>query len=617
MEEKEVDLKQFLDVARKHKWLISTIVIAVVALAVVYNIFDIPIYESSATFVLEKSQATEIGGYRVPYDPDQVYKDAASIKAIVQSNSLILSALSDLELDEKPIKQPTINLDFLKFYEEKQDLSTEILNFYRKNIFVTPIGKSNVFQVKVYSQYPEDSANVANELVSSFEEYVSSTNNQILNLSGHQADKQVEALQNKIYQDKQLLERRKTELDYIRVTELQRQIDTYEKYLGELITKRHRKYAEGFLENVDGEQEEIFEEVDQYDEMITELEATIKAKYAEREGLVTSAAMAEINELEKTIETNQKLLTKILENKEVSALAILTLSKQVRILDRALVPIEPVKTRGIINLLVALFLGLGIGLGISYMIESLDTSFKDTNEVEEILKIPVLSIVPDIASLSKNPKPITLEAFRTLRTNLRFIAKNAKVFAFTSATPESGKSLVTSNLALMMNSSEDKVVVIDADLRKSNIHHIFKTERSPGLTDYLEGKVSLKEVVRKIKNKKNLYVITAGTHSDNPQKMLESNKMKNLILSLKKQFDFVLIDSVPSVLWVDAQISASEADATILVLNAKTNKKDEVVAAKKSFISHNCNLVGAVFNKADEKKDRYYYRYKYTDVNQK
>jgi len=488
---------------------------------------------------------------------------------------------------------------------------SDILRFYYDNIDVNPIGKSNVFKITVKSQNPKTSALVANEIVNAFKEYVASTRDDIINLSKEQVDKQVSALQNKINHDRSILAKKKIEYNFDKVSEVKRQIGNLEWRLKEILRTRDKLYASGLASINKTMKEDRLKEVIQYDNTIEELNEEINDKYAEKNSLISSNQIDEIDEIEKAISTNQKLLSKILENREVSQLAIVTTSNQVRTLDSALVPIEPIKTKGLKNLFFALILGLGTSFGIAYMIELMDTSFKNVNDVENFLKLPILATIPDISALSfqKNPKSTAIESFRTLRTNIKFLGKDMKTFVFSSPTPESGKSLISSNLGLLMNSSDDKVVVIDTDLRKSNIHHLFKIERSPGLSDILEGKVSLKDGMRKLKE--NLYVITAGSTCKNPQKMLESKEMDDLLEELKKQFDYVLIDSVPAILLTDAQIIASKADATILVLNAQITKKDDAAAAKKSFTAHNCNLVGAIFNKVDTYRDKYYYRYKY------
>jgi capsular exopolysaccharide synthesis family protein len=139
---------------------------------------------------------------------------------------------------------------------------------------------------------------------------------------------------------------------------------------------------------------------------------------------------------------------------------------------------------------------------------------------------------------------------------------------------------------------------------------MFKIDKEPGLADVLMGTANAKDVVKKIKD--NLYVMPAGTKTKNPQKLLESEKMNKLLEEVEGQYDYVLIDSVPSLLLADAEILAAKVDATILVLNAKATKKDEALATKKNFDKiKNARLIGSIFNYASGQKDRYYYYYHY------
>jgi len=605
-EEKEVDLWEYLDVVRKRKWLIISAVVIALFIGLIYNYFDVPVYESTTTFIIEKTQTNTV---QSPYQTPSQYEAADDIREIIKSRSLIRKAILDLNLDKVPISK-----NKLSFFGGEGDTLSEILKYYYSQISVSAITGSNVMKVTVQSQRPEDAAAIANKLVDAFSEYVNIATDELVGRSSSQIDEQIKILQDKIDKDRQLLKQKKLAVDYKKRIDLEKSIESYRRLYDQLLNKQENL----FLLTLDANQtsrNELDNMSNYIDKRLIEIDSIIKQKETELDALATSQQISEIDGLETAIETNQKLLQTIMEKKEIGDLAIFTSSKQIRVLDPAYPPIYPIATKGIKAVMMFVFFGMIIGFGISYGLEFFDRSFKDADDVESTLGLQVLATIPDINLTlnqpgNKNPKSTAVEAFRNLRANIKFVDKNVKTMLITSPAPKTGKTLILSNLGLMMNSSDDKVLLIDGDLRKSNLHHMFKIDKEPGLSDVLTGTSQAKEAIKKVKD--NLYVLPAGTKVKNPQKLLESEKMTQLLETFKKEYDYVLIDSVPSLLLTDAEILASKVDATILVINAKITKKDEAIATKKNFEKIKTGrLLGAIFNCASGHKDRYYYYYHY------
>jgi len=249
------------------------------------------------------------------------------------------------------------------------------------------------------------------------------------------------------------------------------------------------------------------------------------------------------------------------------------------------------------------------------LITQLNLKITDNEDLEKLLGVPILATIPKIHSSmhkvkesKKYPKSAIVEAYRTLRTNIKFVSKEAKTIAFVSPMAGAGKTLTVSNLGLMMNNTNDKVILIDVDLRKSNLHKMFKIERVPGLTDVLLGESKLSEAIHKID--KNLYVLPAGSEVSNPLKLLGSEKMDALIKLFNKNYDYILFDSVPALAVSDAELIASKIDATIMIINASQTTRQETIDAKKCLDLSKANLIGTVFNNVDFKESYYgYYDY--------
>ena len=206
------------------------------------------------------------------------------------------------------------------------------------------------------------------------------------------------------------------------------------------------------------------------------------------------------------------------------------------------------------------------------------------------------------------------EAIRTLRTNIKFSSmdKPLKTILVTGPIPEVGKSSISINLALTIAQNKEKVVVIDADLRKPTLHKIFGQDAKTGLANILIGDKKLKDVLKNLTNiDSNLYFIPSGPIPPNPSELLGSNKMKELLKELKNEFDTILIDSPPVVVVTDALVLANEVDGVIMVLNFGEVTRETAKQAKQLLEKVNANILGVVLNKIDMEKEGHYYPYNY------
>ncbi|SHK56867.1 CpsD/CapB family tyrosine-protein kinase [Tepidibacter formicigenes] len=209
-----------------------------------------------------------------------------------------------------------------------------------------------------------------------------------------------------------------------------------------------------------------------------------------------------------------------------------------------------------------------------------------------------------------NPKSPISEAYRNIRTNIQFanIDKNLKTIMLTSATQGEGKTTTISNIAVTLADLGKKVIVIDCDLRKPKVHKIFKISNTNGITDILLENTSYKEYVNK-DIIENLHVLTAGQTPPNPAEMLSSNKMKDLIETIKKDYDYVLIDTPPVAVVTDAAIISTFTDGVVLVCASGQVEIDLVKRSKENLKKVNANILGVILNKLplDISKSYYYY----------
>lgn len=234
--------------------------------------------------------------------------------------------------------------------------------------------------------------------------------------------------------------------------------------------------------------------------------------------------------------------------------------------------------------------------------------------------------------LDENTPFDVTEAFRNLKAAMSVSVpkKDGGVAIMTtSAYPEDGKTTVTANLALMFALSDAKVILVDADIRKGRVAKYFKRKSAPGLSDYLSGQNSLEEVVHHSHVNENLSYITCGTHSPKPYELLESEEMKNLLEELRKEYDYIIIDTPPVLLLSDALALAPITDGTALVCRHQVSYISDISRALNTLKFAKANILGVIVNdyKAPKTgkygygygsyKKYYYYSYSYgsTDPN--
>lgn len=204
------------------------------------------------------------------------------------------------------------------------------------------------------------------------------------------------------------------------------------------------------------------------------------------------------------------------------------------------------------------------------------------------------------------------EMYRTLRTNLEFTGVENRVIAITSCAPNDGKSTISFNLASALAENEKSVLYVDADLRKSVFVQRFQIQKKlNGLSHYLAGKLQGTEVVYPT-NKKNLFIMPAGTFPSNSTELLNNARMDALIPALKKVFDYVIIDTPPLGSVIDAAVIAKKCDASMLVVASNATPRFFAKKVLEQLKTANPNFLGVVLNKVNREENRYYYnRYGY------
>jgi capsular exopolysaccharide synthesis family protein len=303
-----------------------------------------------------------------------------------------------------------------------------------------------------------------------------------------------------------------------------------------------------------------------------------------------------------------------------------TISHYVEILDGAS-PASRIGTGLRDKIILGLLVGLLLGLGGAFFLEYLDQTIKSAADVERVLRVPVLGLIPFEASFAGKsggaqrpviaitnlaPDHPAVEAFRSLRTNVTFVAAERPIqfLAVTSPGPGEGKSTTTVNLAVALAQSTSKVLLVDGDLRRPVVHRTFQLIAEPGLTDILVGKATIQETIR-TEVAPNLDVIPSGPRPPNPSELLGSSAMKEFIAEVRRGYDYIVIDTPPTLPVTDSTVIGAAADAMIVVVRSS---ETEELAAQRA-LAHlrrvHTRIAGVVLNGVSRRHEQYYSYYSY------
>jgi capsular exopolysaccharide synthesis family protein len=296
------------------------------------------------------------------------------------------------------------------------------------------------------------------------------------------------------------------------------------------------------------------------------------------------------------------------------------ISNNIRILDRAVEPLAPIRPRKAINLIIGAVLGLMVGIGTVFFLDYMDNTVKTTEDIEQFLRLHLLSVIPRFREGDYRP---VKEAFQTLRTSMLFSRKNRdhNAVLITSAGPQEGKTSTVVNLAKTLASAGEKVVIVDADLRRPSVHDQLGLERTSGLTNYLLSTDGDDwRGYLKISSTPNLLAMTCGPIPPNPPELFGTERFLSLIQELRSNFNWVLIDSPPVISLTDSVILASLVDLIAFVVRHSENDKEMIRRCVTSLRNVNQNVIGAILNDVDlarsHYRDYYYAGYYYYGADQ-
>ena len=310
----------------------------------------------------------------------------------------------------------------------------------------------------------------------------------------------------------------------------------------------------------------------------------------------------------------------LLQKREENAITLAATANNAKIIDDAIADDTPVSPRGKIIYLVALVLGIGIPVGIIYLLELTKFKIEGRSDVEKLTCVPIVGDIPltdekqGAIAVFENHNNLMSETFRNIRTNLQFMLENdKKVILVTSTVSGEGKSFISANLAISLSLLGKKVVIVGLDIRKPGLNKVFNIPRKEvGITQYLANpEKNLMDLVQLSDVSKNLYILPGGTVPPNPTELLARDGLDKAIETLKKNFDYVILDTAPVGMVTDTLLIGRVADLSVYVCRADYTHKNEYTLINELAENNKLPSLCTVINGLDLKRRKYGYYYGY------
>ncbi|MGB7922109.1 MAG: polysaccharide biosynthesis tyrosine autokinase [Pyrinomonadaceae bacterium] len=358
------------------------------------------------------------------------------------------------------------------------------------------------------------------------------------------------------------------------------------------------------------------------------------------ETLTQNEAAISYRIMQQGIETTKGLLDSLLQRSKENDVAGAGTPNNIHVVDYAIAPEDPVSPRRMLGMFVALILSLSFGVALALFLEYLDDTVRSTEEVENLLHLPALAVIPSVESGGRrrrllptvgssqprngngNENPELLvnadarsalaEAYRQLRTSvlLSTAGRAPKTLLITSSVPSEGKTTTAVNTAISLAQTGASVLVIDADMRRPRLHGIFDTSNGHGLSTILSSEMTEKEVLGIIQQHvaTGLYLLTSGPIPPNPAELIGSEQMRSLLKVLESSFTHIVIDSPPIASFTDGVLVASMVDGVLLVVHSGKSSRGIVKRSRQLLQDVGAKIFGVVLNNVNlRSQDSYYY----------
>ncbi|MCK4859883.1 MAG: polysaccharide biosynthesis tyrosine autokinase [Candidatus Omnitrophica bacterium] len=615
--EEAVDIREFFLKLYKKKWVIISFIVLCVAFALIYSFMVQPVYKATTRIMIKSNTPRVVNFQQVTLPRYRGISYYNTQIAVLKSRNIANLVYEKIGGYEPYNKWKSRNSS------KQGSFTREVrINSLLGNVKIEFIRQSQLIQIDAEHINPEIAAKIANAWANVYISHSLESQISQVQYASTWLKKEIEKAKGKVKQAEKMLQ------DYRKAHHI---IDASSKetenitFLDQLIQRKAELEIELSQQlNYYKEKHPIMIGLKSELKLIEE-----KVKDEKQRLLALKEKAVQYNVLKREVETSQAFYNSLLSRlKETSSIEGLRLSN-IEVVDEAKVPKSPVRPNKKTNLTFALFLGLSMGIGTSFLFESLDQSIKTPEDIQKILNLPFLGLIPNTYLKDKKTSaelivfkdfqsPV-VESYSSLRTNIAFSNPDMrkKTLVVTSAGPGQGKTTISTNLATVFAQAGEKTILIDADFRHPRLHSIFGVSRVEGITEILAN--NKKDFPIHSTEIPNLDLLVCGAIPPNPSELLGSKSMENFIQQLSKIYDRVIFDTPPVLAVSDAVILSTKVDTTLLIVEAGRTHKKAVIRTAEIIKSVESKIIGAVLNMAKPEKGGgyYYYHYGYPQQNKK
>ena len=580
-----MEIKDYITMVRRWAWLLAAGLALGMAGGFLGSIFQTPIYQASTrVLVLRASQAEK--------NTDTYLGDQQLVQTYIQlltTRPVLEGASAQLGFDVKA-----------------------------SQVYVNQIRDMQAIQLTVEDSDPQRAADIANILV----QVLISQNEQIQ--TGRYALTE-QSIQAQITQVEDQIDRMSTEIENVSVETVQQQLLQVEAQISTMqaeVTQLQTEIQQ-LTPPASTEQQTQLNEKEARLNQIQPVLSLSQQIYADLLILgkpsTSQDETTRLSQLQTTLKLYQEIYINLLNNLEAIRLARLQNTPNVVPIEAAVVPANPIRPKPLTTTGLGAVLGLLLAGGVVFLIEYMDDTIRTPEDIERILKLPVIGYIGEIAvgtgeavdvHVLKHPRSPVSEAFRSLRTNLEFtnVDRSLKKILVTSSGPGEGKTMISVNLASIIAQGGKKVLLLDADMRRPRIHKIFGVSNRVGLSTLFRGNATVRSVMKPVDGMSDVFLITSGSLPPNPAELLASAKMDSILEEAGLLVDVIIVDSPPSLV-SDFQVLATKLDGVLMVIQPGHTHADAAFAMLEQLGRVDGRGLGVVLNKIP--RNNYYGGYQH------
>ena len=334
-------------------------------------------------------------------------------------------------------------------------------------------------------------------------------------------------------------------------------------------------------------------------------------KKLEKELMRLQDKSVEFNTLQREVNSKRKLYEELVKKFQEIKISSKIDANYIKVIDPAIPPQKQYRPKPVLNLVVGSVIGLFLGIAIGFLRNSSSKKLTSTRMLQKSMGFRILGSIPEIQglanlkeenSVAKSPNSAIAQAYRILSTTINNMGHSnsdaPKVMMITSSNPGEGKSTVAMNLAYAQAMSGNRVLLVDADLRRPSIHNKAGLKNTYGFSDFLSGNVEYTKIIQPLEDQKGLYIMTAGHLSRDPAKLLSSKKITEFLEHAGQYFDHIIIDTPPVIGFADTLILAPAVDGIIFIVDESNMEKNKIEDSLNQMMRINQNILGFVVTKA-------------------